>query len=92
MGQPKEKEKTNGLVGMQESLLQTADAKASPSDSGCRRLSIRQPLQETIHQTANAGVSLSNRGQGGPTLGKKRKMNDKYGPKKGGRAGQIKDK
>ena len=43
---------------MQESLNQTADAGDSPSDSGCRRLSIRQPMQESLYQTADAGDSL----------------------------------
>ena len=56
---------------MQESLYQTADAGDSLSDSGCRRLSIRQPMQETLyhqrmqvslHQTADAGDSLSDSG------------------------------
>ena len=28
-------------------------------DSGCRRLSIRQPMQETPYLTADAGISLS---------------------------------
>ena len=32
---------------MQETLYQTADAGDTPSDSGCRRLSIRQGMQET---------------------------------------------
>ena len=44
---------------MQETLYQTADACVSPSDSGCRRLSIRQRMQETLYQTADAGVSPS---------------------------------
>ena len=44
---------------MQETLYQTADAKVSLSDSGCRSLSIRQRTQETLYQTADAGVSLS---------------------------------
>ena len=39
---------------MQASLHQTADAGVSPLDSGCRRLSIRQPMQETLYQTADA--------------------------------------
>ena len=46
---------------MQETLDQTADAEVSLSDSGCRRHSIRQrmqQMQETLYQTANAGVSL----------------------------------
>ena len=36
---------------MQETLYQTADAGFSPSDSGCRRHSIRQRMQEYLHQT-----------------------------------------
>ena len=40
-------------------LYQTADAGVSPSDSGWRRLSIRQRMQETLYKTADAGVSLS---------------------------------
>ena len=44
---------------MQESLYQTADADDSPSDSGCRRLTITQRMQETLYQTADAGDSLS---------------------------------
>ena len=47
---------------MQETLYQTADARVSPSDSECRRLSIRQRLLETLYQTADAGVSLSDSG------------------------------
>ena len=51
---------------MQEILYQTADAGVSPSDSGFRRLSIRQQMeetirqrmQETLYQTADAGDSL----------------------------------
>ena len=42
---------------MQETLLQTADAGVSLSDSGCRRLSIRQQMQEPVYQTADAGDS-----------------------------------
>ena len=40
-------------------LYQTADAGVFLSDSGCRRLSIRQRVQEYLYQTADAGVSLS---------------------------------
>ena len=40
---------------MQETLYQTTDAGDSPSDSGCRSLSIRQWMQETLIQTADAG-------------------------------------
>ena len=55
---------------MQKTLYQTADAGVSPSDSGCRRHSIRQRMQETIrqriqenlYQTADAGDSLSDSG------------------------------
>ena len=56
---------------MQETLYQTADAGDtlstadvgfSPSDSGCRRLSIRQRMQESLYQTADAGDSPSDRG------------------------------
>ena len=39
------------------------DAGDSPSsDSGCRSLSIRQRMQETLYQTADAGDSLSDSG------------------------------
>ena len=52
---------------MQETLYQTADAEETLSDSGCRRLSIRQrmhevirqQMQETLYQTADAVVSPS---------------------------------
>ena len=53
---------------MQETLYQTADARVSLSDSGCRRLSIRhrigslsirQWMQETLYQTAYAKDTLS---------------------------------
>ena len=46
----------------------TANEGVSLSDSGCRRLSIRLQMQETLYQTAdagvteNAGVSLSDSG------------------------------
>ena len=46
---------------MQEYLHQTADAGVSPSDSGCRRLSIRRRMQESLYQTADAGDNLSDR-------------------------------
>ena len=39
---------------MQETLYQTADLGKILSDSGCRSLSIRQRMQETITQTADA--------------------------------------
>ena len=35
---------------MQETLYETVDAGVSLSDSGCRRLSIRQRMQETLYQ------------------------------------------
>ena len=38
----------------QGSLLQTADAGDSLSDSGCRSLSFRQRMLETLNQTAEA--------------------------------------
>ena len=38
-----------------ETLYQTADAEISLSDSGCRRLSIRLRIQETVYQIADAG-------------------------------------
>ena len=41
-------------------LYQTANAGFSLSGSGSRRLSISQPMQESLHQTADAGVSQSN--------------------------------
>ena len=49
---------------MQESLYQTAlhktvDAEDTLSDSGCRRHSIRERMQEYLYQTANAGILLS---------------------------------
>ena len=47
---------------MQATLYQTADTRASLSDSGCRSLYIRQQVQETLYQTADAGVSISDSG------------------------------
>ena len=44
---------------MQASLNQTADAEDSLKDSGCRKPSIRQRMQESLYQTADAGVFLS---------------------------------
>ena len=44
---------------MNEGDYQTANAGVSPSDSGCRSISIRQRMQETLHQTADAGDSLA---------------------------------
>ena len=46
---------------MQKSLYQTADAGDTLSENGCRSLSIRQRMQETLYQTA-AGVPLSDSG------------------------------
>ena len=43
---------------MQETLYQPADAGVSPSDSGCRRHSIRQRMQKPIYQKADAGNTL----------------------------------
>ena len=43
---------------MLETLYQTINAEDTQSDSGCRRLSIRQPKQESLYQTADAQVSL----------------------------------
>ena len=43
---------------MQKSLYQTVDAGNTLSDSGCKSLSIRQRMQETLYQTADAKVSL----------------------------------
>ena len=47
---------------MQVSLYQTADAEVSPSDSGCRRHSIRQRMQKSLYQTADARDTLSDIG------------------------------
>ena len=44
---------------MQKSLFQKAKAEDTFSDIGCKSLSIRQRMQETLYQTADAGVSLS---------------------------------
>ena len=44
---------------MKETLYQPADAGVSPSDSGCRRHSIIQRMQEFLYQTADAGDTLS---------------------------------
>ena len=43
---------------MQKSLFQTADIEVTLSASGCRSLSIRQRMQETLYQTADAGVPI----------------------------------
>ena len=48
---------------MQKSLYQTADAGDTLSDSGFRSLSIRQRMQETLYQTADAEVSIRQRMQ-----------------------------
>ena len=39
---------------MDKSLYQTADAGDTLTDSGCRRHSINQRMQETLYQTADA--------------------------------------
>ena len=44
---------------MQESLYETAGAGNTLSDSGCRSVSIRQRMQETLYKPAEAEVSLS---------------------------------
>ena len=47
------------------SLYQTADAGDTlyqTADAGCRRLSIRQRMQEYLHQTVDTGVSPSGSG------------------------------
>ena len=41
---------------MQETLYQQAFAEVSLSDIGCRRHSIRQRMQESLYQTADAGA------------------------------------
>ena len=51
---------------MQETLYQTEDAAHSLSDSGCRRISIRQWMQVTLYQTADAGDSIRRRMQKSP--------------------------
>ena len=43
---------------MQETIYQTADAEVSLLDSGCRRHSIRQRMQKSLYQTADAGDTL----------------------------------
>ena len=45
-------------------LFLTADAGLSPSDSGCRRNSMRQRMHEALYQIANVGVSISDSGSG----------------------------
>ena len=57
---------------MQETLYQTADEGDTLSASGCRSLSIRQRMQETLnhtadqtlYQTADAGDTLSDKDAG----------------------------
>ena len=44
---------------MQETIYQIVDAEVSVLDSGCRRHSIRQPIQKSLYQTAVAGDTLS---------------------------------
>ena len=41
-----------------KSLHQTTDAGVSPSDRGCRSIAIRQRMQVTLYQTADAGNTL----------------------------------
>ena len=43
---------------MQETLYQTADAGDTPLDSGCRRLSIRQQMQETLYDCGCRTLSI----------------------------------
>ena len=43
---------------MLETLYQTVDAGHSTPDSGCRSLSIRQGMQETLLQTGDTGDSI----------------------------------
>ena len=43
---------------MQVTLYQTVDAGDTLLESGCRRLSIRQRMQESLHQEADAKDSL----------------------------------
>ena len=47
---------------MQETLYQT-EMQETLSVSRCRSLSIRQRMQESFHQTADAGDSLSDSGR-----------------------------
>ena len=47
---------------MQESPTDS-ESGVSPSDSGCRSLSIRHRMQETLYQTADAGDSIRQRMQ-----------------------------
>ena len=46
---------------MQETVYQTSDAGVSPSESGCKSLSIKQRMQETLYQTADASLSIRQR-------------------------------
>ena len=48
---------------MQVFLYQTEDAGVSPSDSGCRRLSIRQRMQETLSDSGCRRLSIRQRMQ-----------------------------
>ena len=45
---------------MQETLYKTADAGDTLSDSGYRSIFIRQRMQKSLYQTADAEVSLLN--------------------------------
>ena len=49
------------LQRMQETLYQTADAGASLSDSGCRSLSIRQRMHETLSDSRFGRLSIRQR-------------------------------
>ena len=42
-----------------ETLYQTADSGDSQSGSGCSSISIRQRMQEYLHQTSDAGETLT---------------------------------
>ena len=44
---------------MQETIYQTADAEVSLLESICRRHSIRQRMQKSLYQTADAGDTLN---------------------------------
>ena len=53
---------------MQETIYQTAVARVSLSDSGCRSLSVRQRMKESLYQTADAGRISSESCVGVPLL------------------------
>ena len=56
------KESLNQTADDGDSIQQTAEARVSISDSGCKRLYIRQWMQESLYQTADARVSISDSG------------------------------